>query len=102
MSKRLRATIVFYDEDTQQLQLCNVRRDDVQSAIERAGFVFDVPTDAPDNRSAPVTDEHARQIGGMALLVQAHVHPELRTRLHLTLNEPIDWEQRPEPPNAAS
>ncbi|MFM0325613.1 hypothetical protein [Caballeronia glebae] len=95
MSKRLRATIVFYDEDASQIRLCNVPRDRVQAAIDRAGFIFNVPTDAPDHSSAPVTDEHARQIGGMAILVQASEHPELRPRLDLTLLQPINWDAPP-------
>jgi hypothetical protein len=88
-----RATIVFYDEATQQLQLCTVPRDRVQAAIARAGFVFSVPTDAPDHATQPVTDEHAPQIGYMSILNQAKSHSELRPRLQLTLHEPIEWDR---------
>jgi hypothetical protein len=90
-SKRRRVTISFYDEDTQQLQICTAPRERVQDAIDRAGIVFNVPPDAPDHSTAPVTDEHARQIGCMAILNQAKDHPELRPRLKLTPSEPMSW-----------
>ncbi|MDR5809364.1 hypothetical protein [Caballeronia sp. LZ019] len=93
----LRATIVFYDEDTRQVRLCGVMRKHVQSVIDQAGFVFNVPTDREDFSTAPFTDEHARQIGCMVLLSQAQAHPELRPRLELTLDEPMIWDQRPVP-----
>ncbi|WP_250500132.1 hypothetical protein [Caballeronia sp. GAWG1-5s-s] len=96
MTKRLYATVVFYDEDTQQLRLCGTFRDRVQSAIDRAGFVFNIPTDREDFSTEPVTDEHARQIGYMAILSQAQNHPELRARLRLTLKEPMHWDAGPE------
>ncbi|MDR5743685.1 hypothetical protein QCE73_11040 [Caballeronia sp. LZ029] len=101
MKDRRRATIVFYDEDSQQLQVCTVRRDAVQSAIaERtaAGFVFNLPADRADRCSEPVTDEHARLIGCMAILSQAQAHPELRPRLQITTANPMNWEpiERPD------
>jgi hypothetical protein len=86
------ATIAFYDEDSGQIQMCTVPRASVQAAIDRAGFIFNVPTDAPDHSQAPITDEHARQIGCMAILNQAKAHPELRPRLKLTLLHPVRWE----------
>ncbi|SDR21599.1 hypothetical protein SAMN05445850_3344 [Paraburkholderia tuberum] len=39
----------------------------------------------------PVTDEDARKLGGMAILIQAIAHPELRERLKITTEQPMDW-----------
>lgn len=90
MTKPERATIVFYDEDTQQLKMCAVLRSHVQSAIDRA-MVMSVPPDAQEHDSAPITDEDARKLGCMAILTQASVHLDLRARLKITTEQPVDW-----------
>ncbi|WP_321954720.1 hypothetical protein [Paraburkholderia bannensis] len=89
MSKPERASIVFYDADTQQLKMCTVLRSRVESAIEW-GMARTIPPDAPENSDAPVTDEDARKLGGMAILVQAIVHPELRARVQITTEAPME------------
>ncbi|WP_027817429.1 hypothetical protein [Paraburkholderia bannensis] len=96
MSKPERASIVFYDADTQQLKICTIPRSRVESAIER-GMALTIPPDAPENSDAPVTDEDARKLGGMAILVQAIAHPELRARLQITTEAPMEWDT-PKPP----
>ncbi|WP_240158965.1 MULTISPECIES: hypothetical protein [Burkholderiaceae] len=93
MTQRLRATVIFYNEETQQLQLCTVYRDEIQGAIDRQiarGSAMNVPLGS-DDPTAPLTDETLRQIGGMAVLNQASVHPELRGRLQVSLEHPVDW-----------
>lgn len=98
MTKAPRATIIFYDEDTQQIMLCNVPRKDVQStindAIARTGGMK-VPPDEPDHSTRPLTDEDARKLGGLAILVQAGVHAELRARLQITTAQPVQWNVPP-------
>jgi hypothetical protein len=100
MTKRPRATVIFYNEDLQQLQLCTVYRDEIQGAIERQltrGSAMNVPLGS-DDCTAPITDDTLRQIGGMAVLNQASVHPELRDRLQITTEAPLNWTPtKPEP-----
>ncbi|NIF76560.1 hypothetical protein F3J20_03970 [Paraburkholderia sp. Cy-641] len=94
MKKPPRASIIFYDEDAQQLMICNVFRRDVQGVIDnalaRTGGMR-VPPDEADHSMRPLTDEDARKLGGLAILVQAGVHPELRERLQITTAEPVNW-----------
>ncbi|MCC8396893.1 hypothetical protein LJ656_30410 [Paraburkholderia sp. MMS20-SJTR3] len=101
MKKPPRASIVFYDEDAQQLMICHVFRHEVQSvidgAIARTGGMR-VPPDEPDHRTRPLTDEDARKLGGLAMLVQAGVNPELRERLQITTAEPVRWSYTESPP----
>ncbi|MBR8342587.1 hypothetical protein [Burkholderia ambifaria] len=94
MSKPRRATIVFYDEDTEQVTLCTVFRNDVQAVLDRemnAGVAITIPPHAEPNDGCPITDEDARRLGGMALLMQAGVHPELRERLKFAEAGSVDW-----------
>ncbi|MDR5737930.1 hypothetical protein [Caballeronia sp. LZ016] len=96
MTQRRTATIVFYNEQTQQLQLCTVYRDEVQVAIDRQaarGFTMNLPLGADNNSQSLITDEVLRQIGGMAALNQASVHPELRARLQFDMANPVDWDE---------
>ncbi|WP_322053589.1 hypothetical protein [Paraburkholderia bannensis] len=101
MTKPPRATIIFYDEDVQQLRMCTVFRREVQSVIDReiarSGGMM-VPPDAEEHGSQPIGDEDARRLGAMAILMQAGVHAELRERLQITTAEPIDW-TTPKPPS---
>lgn len=93
-SKPPRATIVFYDEDTQQLKLCTVFRREVQAVIDRElarSGGMTIPPDALDHSSEPIGDEDARRLGAMAILMQAGAHEELRTRLQITTAEPVQW-----------
>jgi hypothetical protein len=94
MAKPLRATIVFYNEETRQLQLCTVFREEIKGAIDRQierRSAMNLPLGAADDSADPITDETLRQIGGMAVLNQASVHPELRARLQITTEAAIDW-----------
>ncbi|MGF6374914.1 hypothetical protein [Paraburkholderia sp. 32] len=99
MTKRQRATVIFYNEDACEIQVCTVSREEVEGAIDRQiarGMAMTVPLGSDDCR-APITDETLRQIGGMAVLNQASVHPELRDRLHISLHHPVDWGQAKPP-----
>jgi hypothetical protein len=104
-SKPPRATIIFYDEDTQQLKMCTVFRREVQAVIDReiartGGMT--IPPDAPEHSTQLIGDEDARKLGGMAILMQAGVHAELRERVQITTAEPINWTPaRPPKPPAA-
>lgn len=84
------AFISFYDEYTGQVKFCIVPRAQVQGVIDRA-LTISVPPDAPEHSTAPLTDEDARKLGGMALLCHANKHTELRDRLEITTAAPIDW-----------
>ncbi|WP_244829524.1 hypothetical protein [Caballeronia sp. TF1N1] len=101
MTKPSRASIVIYDEDAGQLKLFNVFRKDVQSIIERelarSGGVT-IPPTAIEHGNEPITDEDARKLGCIAILMQASVHTDLRDRLAITTSEPVDWKpvQRPD------
>lgn len=93
-SKLPRATIIFYDEDSQQLKMCTVFRREIQVAIDReiarTGGTT-IPPDAPEHSTQPIGDEDARKLGSMAILMQAFAHPELRERLQITTAEPVNW-----------
>ncbi|RDU95175.1 hypothetical protein [Trinickia dinghuensis] len=94
MKKPPRATIVFYDEETEQVKMCTVFRKDVQAVIDREmarSGGMTIPPDAEPNEARPITDEDARKLGGIAILMQAGVHPELRGRLQFTTAEPVNW-----------
>ncbi|NIF53637.1 hypothetical protein F3J19_16290 [Burkholderia sp. Ax-1724] len=93
MGTKDRAVITFYDDATQTVKTCVVLRDRVQSAIDRAV----AHTVEPEDSGAPVTDEHARLLGGTSFLILAAGYPELRPRLQITTKEPMDWTP-PKPP----
>ena len=84
------ASILYYDEDTQQLKICTVPRSRVQAIIDNASPMT-IPPDAPEHSTSAITDEDARQLGSMAILIQAMAHLELRQRLQITTAEPMDW-----------
>ncbi|WP_250536906.1 hypothetical protein [Caballeronia sp. AZ10_KS36] len=96
MSKLPRATIVFYNETTRQLQLCTVPLAEVRSAIDRQtsrGFAMNLPLGADDDDASPITNEVLQQIGGMAVLNQGMAHPELRSRFQFDTPGPmVDWD----------
>jgi hypothetical protein len=94
MIKPPRAAIVFYDEETGEFKVCNVQRSKLQPFIDRA-VVMPVPLDEHD---ATITDEDARRLGGMLMLMQGHTNPELRDRFKITTEQPMSWEatQRPD------
>ncbi|WP_175838930.1 hypothetical protein [Burkholderia anthina] len=94
MGKPRRATIVFYDEKAEQVTICTVFRKDVQAVLDRemnVGVGVTIPPHAEPNDRCPITDEDARRLGGMALLMQAGVHPELRDRLKFAEAGAVDW-----------
>jgi hypothetical protein len=90
MNKHESAFISFYDEASGQVKFCVVLRDRVQAAIDRA-LTMSVPPDAPEHSQELITDEDARKLGGMAILVHAKAHPELRERLRITTEAPMNW-----------
>jgi hypothetical protein len=95
MSKAQRATIVFYNEETQQLQLCTVLRAEVQAAIDRQAarrFTMNLPLGAEDDSVSPITDEVLKQIGGMAVLNQGATNPALRDRFQFSTANPVNWD----------
>jgi hypothetical protein len=103
MSNPSRVTIICYDEDAQQLKMFTVFQREVQSVIDRenargGGMTF--PPDAEEHSTAPLTDEDARKLGGMAMLLQASAHPELRERLQITTAAPMNWSPVARPPEA--
>ena len=93
MSQKNRAVVTYYDDETQTVKTCVVLRHRVQGAID-AALSHTVDPEASD---APITDEHARLLGGMTFLLLAGGYPELRLRLQITTAEPMDWTP-PKPP----
>jgi hypothetical protein len=94
MTKQPCASILFYDEETGQLRLCNVLRAQVQTAMNSATTMA-VPPHLPEHSTEPITDEDARQLGGMMILLQGYAHPELRERFHITTERPTSWTIEP-------
>jgi len=90
MSQRQNAVISFFDERTGQVKFCVVPRQFVQATIDRV-MAISVPPDAAENSDAPFTDEDARKLGGMAVLSLAAANPELRARLQITTEAPMNW-----------
>lgn len=88
--KPQQASIVFYDEDTGQIKVCSVLRAKIQAVLDSAMSIT-VPPDTPDHSDQPFTDEDARQLGGMMILLQGYANPELRQRLQITTAAPMDW-----------
>ncbi|MFM0720904.1 hypothetical protein PQQ53_12225 [Paraburkholderia strydomiana] len=74
MSKSELALISFYDEESGQVKFCVVPRSHVEASVERA-VTISVPPDAAEHSSAPITDEDARKLDGMALLCHAKHMP---------------------------
>ena len=93
MSTREKALVTFYDEQTHSLKVCAVSKASIQSSIDQA-LILDMPPEQPDEA---ITDEHARQLGGMAVLLLATGIPELRARIRITTEEPMDWSPIPKP-----
>ncbi|MFC0402856.1 hypothetical protein [Paraburkholderia rhizosphaerae] len=84
------AFISFYDEDTQQVKFCVVPRSRVRLVIDSA-LALPIPPDAPGDAAVQITDEDARKLGAMALLCHTKRHPELRDRLRITTEAPLEW-----------
>ena len=70
--------------------MCTVLRSRVQAAIDRS-TALTIPPDVPEHSEKPLTDEDARKLGGMLMLMQGFSNPELRERLQITTDEPMDW-----------
>ncbi|OLL27977.1 hypothetical protein BTH42_30245 [Burkholderia sp. SRS-W-2-2016] len=88
--KPQRASIIFYDENTGQIKVCSVMRSKIQPLLDKA-LTMNVPPDSADHSDQPITDEDARQVGGLAILLQGYANPELRARLQIATAEPMDW-----------
>ncbi|QYD67489.1 hypothetical protein KZJ38_14140 [Paraburkholderia edwinii] len=84
------AFVSFYDEETQLVKCCLVPRHKVRAAIDHASPVS-IPLSAPDDSRAPITDEDARHLGGIALVCHTKLHPELLDRLQITFAAPVQW-----------
>jgi hypothetical protein len=95
MQKREKAFITFYDAQTNTLKVCSVAKESIQSSIDRALVL----TVAPEQSDENVTDEHARQLGGLAIHILAAGIPELQARIRITTKEPVDWSPIPKPGN---
>jgi len=93
MGRRENAFITFYDEQTSTLKVCAVAKASIQSSIDRA-LVLTVAPEQPDEN---VTDEHARQLGGLAIHILAAGVPESQARIRITTLEPVDWPPIPKP-----
>lgn len=91
MNKPPRAAIFFYDEDAQEFKVCNVRRAEVQALIDR-GTVMPVLLEGHDDSNTAITDEDARRLGGMLMLMQGNTNPDLRQRFKITTARPMNWE----------
>ncbi|MCG7403889.1 MULTISPECIES: hypothetical protein [Caballeronia] len=94
MAKPPRVSIVFYNPDTQQIQICMVNQDEVQRSIDREiarGSAMNLPLGADDESQSPVTDELLHQLGGLAVLNLGAAHPELRARFRFTTANPMNW-----------
>ncbi|WP_321876022.1 hypothetical protein [Paraburkholderia bannensis] len=90
MSHQQTAFISFYDEHSGQVKFCVVPRQFVQAAIDRV-MTISVPPGAPEHSDIPFTDEDARKLGGMAIMAIAGANPELRSRLQITTEAPVEW-----------
>ncbi len=104
MSQLPRATIVFYNVNRHQLQLCTVPQTEVQSVIDRRlsrGLSMNLPLSADDEDTLPITDDVLRQIGGVAVLSQGIANPELRARFQFDTPGTMEWGEvdagRPKP-----
>jgi hypothetical protein len=93
MSKQEKAFVTFYDQQTNTLKVCSVAKASIQASIDRA-LVLSVAPEQPDEN---VTDEHARQLGGLAIHILAAGIPELQARIRITTQEPVDWTPIPKP-----
>jgi hypothetical protein len=91
MTKPPRAAIFFYDEDSQEFKVCNVQRSQVQGLIDRA-MAMPVLLEEQDTPNAAITDEDARRLGGMLMLMQGTTNPDLRERFKFATERPMDWE----------
>ncbi|WP_250450118.1 hypothetical protein [Caballeronia sp. ATUFL_M2_KS44] len=94
MNGQPQASIVFYDEETKQLKFITVHRREVQAVIDREvarSGGMTIPPTAEDGSNEPLTDEDARRLGGMVMLMQAYDYPEFRARLKLTMAERVNW-----------
>lgn len=96
MKDRQTAFITFYDEETGQVKFCVVPRPLVQTAISRV-MAIAVPPDAPEHSTAAFTDDDARKLGGMAIMALSGPNPELRSRLQISTETPVDWSHRAPP-----
>ncbi|MFM0327063.1 hypothetical protein [Caballeronia glebae] len=97
MPKPQRVTLVFYNEEVRQIQVCTVVRSEVQSVIERQisrGTAMNVPLGTED-AEPQITDDVLKQIGGLAVLSQGVANPELRSRFHFTTENPMKWDETP-------
>ncbi|SAL16768.1 hypothetical protein AWB71_00665 [Caballeronia peredens] len=96
MIKPPRAAIFFYDEHSQQFKICNVQRSQVQGLIDRA-MPMPVPLEGQNTPNAAITDEDARRLGGMLMLMQGGTNPDLRERFKFATERPMNWESTKRP-----
>jgi hypothetical protein len=93
MAKPARVSIVFYNEQTQQVQICMVDQTEVQQSITREvarGSALNVPLSGDDS-VAPITDQALHELGGLAMLNLGSRFPELRPRFQFRTANTMDW-----------
>ncbi|WP_051888256.1 hypothetical protein [Caballeronia sordidicola] len=86
--------ITFYDDESDTFKYSWLRRSTVEPFLDRA------PLDALPSPAAgaPITNEDARLLGGMAFLSMVGRRQSLRERLQITTAAPMDWTPPDVPP----
>jgi hypothetical protein len=91
LTKPQRVTLVFYNEEVRQIQICTVVRSEVERVLERQitrGTAMTVPLGSED-ADPKMYDDVLKQIGGIAVLSQGIANPELRSRFQFTTENPM-------------
>jgi hypothetical protein len=79
--------ITFYDDESDTFKYSWLRRSTVEPFLDRAP-IDALPSPAP---GAPITNEDARLLGGMAFLSLVGGRHNLRDRLEIATTTPMDW-----------
>jgi hypothetical protein len=90
--------ILYYDDERDTFRYSWLRRSAVEPFLDRAP-VDALPSPAP---GAPITDEDARLLGGMAFMSMTGGRQSLRDRLEITTAAPMDWTPPAAPPLPAT
>ncbi|QIN60194.1 hypothetical protein SBC1_01690 [Caballeronia sp. SBC1] len=79
--------ITFYDDESDAFKYSWLRRSTVEPFLDRAP-IDALPSPAP---GAPITNEDARLLGGMAFMSLVGGRQSLRDRLEIVTATPMDW-----------
>ncbi|WP_248322889.1 hypothetical protein [Caballeronia sp. Sq4a] len=93
MTKPARVSIVFFNEQSQQVQVCMVDQAEVQQCISREvarGSALNIPLRGDDS-IAPITDQALHELGGLVMLNLGSRFPELRPRFQFRTANTMDW-----------